>query len=67
VTLDASHEFNDDFKVHALLGWSESNHSNPIQTTLTMDYNCTAATSSTGAIAGCPGGQAGGAGSLTNP
>ena len=67
VTLDGSHEFNDAFKVHGMLGWSESNHSNPIQTTLTMDYNCTAATSSTGTTAGCPGGQAGGAGSLTNP
>ena len=67
VTLDASHEFSDVFKVHALLGWSESSHSNPIQATLTMDYNCTATTSSTGILAGCPGGQAGGAGSLTNP
>ena len=67
VTLDASHDFNTAFKVHGMLGWSESNHSNPIQTTLTMDYNCTAATSSTGAISGCPGGQGGGAGSLTNP
>jgi iron complex outermembrane receptor protein len=67
VTLDANHEFSSDFKVHGLLGWSESNHSNPIQTTLTMDYDCTAATSSTGTTAGCPGGQAGGAGTLTNP
>ena len=67
VTLDASHEFSDIFKLHGMLGWSESNHSNPIQTTLTMDYDCTAATSSTGTTAGCPGGQAGGAGSLTNP
>jgi iron complex outermembrane recepter protein len=67
VTLDASHEFSDDFKVHGLFGWSESNHSNPIQTTLTMDYDCTAGTSSTGTIAGCPGGQAGGAGTLANP
>ncbi len=67
VTLDANHEFSNVFKIHGLLGWSESNHSNPIQTTLTMDYDCTAATSSTGAVSGCPGGQAGGAGSLTNP
>jgi TonB-dependent receptor len=66
-TLDATHEFSDTLKVHALLGYSQSNHNNPIQTTLTMDYNCTAATSSTGATAGCPGGAAGGAGTLTNP
>jgi iron complex outermembrane receptor protein len=67
ITLDGSHEFSSVFKIHGLLGYSQSNHNNPIQTTLTMDYNCTAATSSTGAVAGCPGGQAGGAGSLTNP
>ena len=66
-TLDGSHEFSDTFKVHGLLGFSQSNHNNPIQTTLTMDYNCTAATSSTGAVSGCPGGHAGGAGTLTNP
>lgn len=67
ITLDANHEFSDVFKVHGLLGWTESNHSNPIQTTLTMDYNCTAATSSTGAAAGCPGGATGGAGTIANP
>lgn len=67
VTLDVNHEVSDAFKVHGLLGWSESKHKNPIQTTLTMDYNCTAATSSTGAVAGCPGGAAGGAGTLANP
>jgi len=67
VTLDASHEFSDVFKIHGMLGWTESNHSNPIQATLTMDYDCTAATSSTGAIAGCPGGAGGGAGTLANP
>ena len=67
MTLDGSHEFSDVFKIHGMAGYSQSNHNNPIQTTLTMDYNCTAATSSTGAVAGCPGGQAGGAGTLTNP
>ncbi|HEX3756310.1 MAG TPA: TonB-dependent receptor [Rhizomicrobium sp.] len=67
VTLDGSHQFSDDFKVHGLIGWSQSNHYNPIQTTLTMDYNCTNATSDTGAISGCPGGQGGGAGSAANP
>ncbi len=66
-TLDISHEFSETFKVHGMLGFSQSNHNNPIQTTLTMDYDCTAATSSTGATAGCPGGQAGGAGTLSNP
>ena len=39
----------------------------PIQTTLTMDYDCTAATSDTGAVAGCPGGQGGGAGTAASP
>jgi iron complex outermembrane receptor protein len=67
ITLDASHEFSTAFKVHGLLGYSQSNHNNPIQTTLTMDYDCTAGTSSTGTVAGCPGGQAGGAGSLASP
>jgi iron complex outermembrane receptor protein len=67
ITLDANHEFSDVFKVHGLLGYSQSNHNNPIQTTLTMDYDCTAATSSTGAVSGCPGGAGGGAGTLSNP
>ncbi|MBN9588744.1 MAG: hypothetical protein BGN85_08595 [Alphaproteobacteria bacterium 64-11] len=67
VTLDFDHDFTDAFSVHGLLGWSESHHSNPIQTTLTMDYDCTAATSSTSAVSGCPGGAGGGAGTLANP
>ena len=66
-TLEASHSFSDTLKVHALIGWSESHHNNPIQTTLTMDYNCTAATATGGNVANCPGGQAGGAGSLAQP
>jgi iron complex outermembrane receptor protein len=66
-TLDADHEFSNAFKIHGLLGYSQSNHNNPIQTTLTMDYDCTAGTSSTGATAGCPGGAAGGAGTVANP
>jgi len=66
-TLDASHEFSTSFKIHGLAGFSQSNHNNPIQTTLTMDYDCTAATSSTGTAAGCPGGAAGGAGTPSNP
>ncbi|MDE2111540.1 MAG: TonB-dependent receptor [Alphaproteobacteria bacterium] len=38
VTLDGTHSFSDSFKVHGLVGWSESHHRNPIQTTLTYDY-----------------------------
>ena len=38
-TLDGTHSFSEDFRVHELVGWSESHHRNPIQTTLTMDYN----------------------------
>lgn len=38
-TLDGTHTFSEEFKVHELVGWSESHHRNPIQTTLTMDYN----------------------------
>ncbi|HVV28704.1 MAG TPA: TonB-dependent receptor [Rhizomicrobium sp.] len=67
VTLDASHDFSDALKIHGLFGFSQSNHNNPIQTTLTMDYDCTAATSLTGAVSGCPGGAGGGAGTLANP
>ena len=67
-TLDASHTFSDVFKVHALLGWSESHHHNPIQTTLTMDYNCTTAGATPTAIGGaCPGGATGGAGTVATP
>ncbi len=65
-TLDVSHTFSDDFKVHGIIGWSESHHNNPIQTTLTMDYDCTAATAG-GSTANCGGGQAGGAGSVATP
>ncbi|HEY2008910.1 MAG TPA: TonB-dependent receptor [Rhizomicrobium sp.] len=67
ITLDGSHEFSDSFKVHGIIGYSQSNFRNPYDTTLTMDYNCTAATSNTGAISGCPGGQGGGAGTAANP
>src|SRR5215472_7222443 len=38
-TLDISHSITQRVKIHSLLGWSESHHRNPIQTTLTMDYN----------------------------
>jgi iron complex outermembrane receptor protein len=66
-TLDASHIFSDTFRIHGLAGFAQSNHNNPIQTTLTMDYDCTAATSTTGTVAGCPGGAGGGAGTASNP
>ena len=36
-TLDGSHDFSDTFKAHMLLGWTESHHRNPIQTTLAAD------------------------------
>ncbi len=62
-TLDVTHDFGNDFKVHGLMGWSESHHNNPIQTTLTLDYDCTAATAG-GSTANCAGGWAGGAGSV---
>jgi len=65
-TLDVTHDFGDNFKVHGLIGWSESHHNNPVQTTLTIDYNCTAATAG-GAVANCAGGIGGGAGSLASP
>lgn len=40
ITIDGSHEFSDTFKTHMLLGWSESHHRNPIQTTVAMDEGC---------------------------
>jgi TonB-dependent receptor len=39
VTADFSHSFSKDFKVHALAGWSESHMQEPLETTLTYDYN----------------------------
>jgi len=39
-TLDGKHDFSDAFKVHMLIGWSESHHRNPIQTTLAADLGC---------------------------
>lgn len=40
ITLNGSHDFTDTFKVHTLLGWSESHHRNPIQATLAADLGC---------------------------
>ncbi|MGB8602766.1 MAG: TonB-dependent receptor [Rhizomicrobium sp.] len=37
-TLDASHTFSENWKVHGLMGWSESHMRNPVQTTMTYDY-----------------------------
>ncbi|HEY5546640.1 MAG TPA: TonB-dependent receptor, partial [Gemmatimonadaceae bacterium] len=39
VTLDAEHSFSDSVRVHGLAGFAESNHENPIQTTLLFDAN----------------------------
>jgi TonB-dependent receptor len=38
-SLTAEHSFNDRFKVDGLIGSSKSEHSNPVQTTLTYDQN----------------------------
>jgi iron complex outermembrane recepter protein len=38
-TADFSHSFSKDFKVHVLAGWSESHMQEPVETTLTYDYN----------------------------
>jgi TonB-dependent receptor len=37
LTLDGSHDFSDTFRVHALVGYSEAKHDNPVQTTLLFD------------------------------
>src|SRR4051812_2812770 len=39
VTADLTHSFSQDFKIHVLAGWSESHMQEPIETTLTYDYN----------------------------
>ena len=38
-TADFSHSFSKDFKVHVLGGWSESHMQEPVETTLTYDFN----------------------------
>jgi iron complex outermembrane recepter protein len=40
VTLDGSHSFSESFKLHTLMGWSESHHRNPVQATLASDLGC---------------------------
>ena len=67
VTLNASHEFSSDFKMDARVGWSESHYRTSLSYLFKMDYDCTAATSNTGTIAGCPGGVGGGVGTAANP
>jgi TonB-dependent receptor len=37
ITLDLAHSFSDTWRVHALVGYSEAEHDNPIQTTLLFD------------------------------
>jgi len=67
VSLSASHEFSSDFKVDARLGWSENHFRSKYSYLFKMDYDCTAATSATGAISGCPGGVGGGVGTAAAP
>jgi iron complex outermembrane recepter protein len=67
VSINASHEFSSDFKVDARAGWSESHFRTRRSYLFKMDYDCTAATSATGTIAGCPGGVAGGTGTAASP
>jgi TonB-dependent receptor len=40
VTLDGSHSFTNKFKVHSMLGWTESHYRNPYQKYLMADYGC---------------------------
>jgi len=37
VTLEGSHQFNENFSLRAMAGFAEANHENPIQTTLLFD------------------------------
>ena len=66
-TLSASHEFSSEFKIDGRLGWSESHFRTSNAYLFKMDYDCTAATSATGTIAGCPGGVGGGVGTAAAP
>ena len=67
LTINASHEFSSAFKVDARLGWSENHFRSKYSYLFKMDYDCTAATSATGTIAGCPGGVGGGVGTAASP
>jgi hypothetical protein len=59
LTLDGAHSFSDTLKVHTLLGWTESHHRNPIQTTLAADLGCMGS--------GSTGSYTCGAGTASNP
>jgi iron complex outermembrane receptor protein len=39
VTLDGSHQLTDKLKISGLIGYAESDHDNPVQTTLLLDRN----------------------------
>jgi iron complex outermembrane receptor protein len=39
LTLDLAHSFSDTWRVHALAGYSDADHDNPVQTTLLFDRN----------------------------
>lgn len=67
VSINASHEFSSDFKVDARAGWSESHYRTSRSYLFKMDYDCTAATSATGAVSGCPDGVGGGVGTAAKP
>jgi iron complex outermembrane receptor protein len=67
VSINASHEFSDAFKIDGRAGWSESHFRTRRAYLFKMDYDCTAATSATGTIAGCPGGVGGGVGTAASP
>ncbi|HEX3754390.1 MAG TPA: TonB-dependent receptor plug domain-containing protein, partial [Rhizomicrobium sp.] len=67
IGLTATHDFSDDFKVDGRAGWSQSHYVTTLSYLFKMDYDCTAATSVTGTIAGCPGGVGGGVGTAAQP
>ncbi len=66
-SITASHSFPDDLKVDGLIGWSESHFRTSNAYLFKIDYDCTAATSATGTVAGCPGGVGGGVGTAASP
>jgi iron complex outermembrane receptor protein len=67
LTISGSHEFSSAFKVDGRLGWSENHFRSKYSYLFKMDYDCTAATSATGTVAGCPGGVGGGVGTAAAP
>ena len=67
ISLTGSHEFSSDLRVDGLVGWSESHYRTSRAYLFKIDYNCTTATSTSGTLAGCPGGVGGGVGTAANP